>query len=190
MKLTDINVGFAEGGLRLTIALHLDLISVFCVTDSLQDMSLWFFLFIFFRFHFIFKERGREGEGEGEKYQMAASHMPPTWDLTHNSCMCPTQEWTQQPFRFQADVQSTELHQPGPMILYITVVIYPFLCPFIHLSSYAITNLPFVIYTHPSYILKGHFTHSGAPSAVSFRTLKWISSNLSDFNTFHYWRVP
>lgn len=54
------------------------------------------------------------------------------------------------------------------MIIYIIVLIYPFLWPFIHLSPYATTNLSFFILP----ILKDHFTHSGASSAVSFRTLK------------------
>ena len=55
------------------------------------------YLFFFLRFYlFIFRERGKEGDREGEKYQcVAASPVPPTWDLACNSDMCPDWELNQ-----------------------------------------------------------------------------------------------
>ena len=50
---------------------------------------------------------------------MVASHMPPTGDLARNSGMCPDQELNQRPFSLQADIQSTEAHQPGPHLIFI-----------------------------------------------------------------------
>ena len=41
---------------------------------------------------------------------------PPTRDLACNSGMCPDWESNQQLFGSQAQVQSTELHQPGLII--------------------------------------------------------------------------
>ena len=76
------------------------------------------FIYLFFR------EKGREGEREGEKHQcMVASHMPPTGDLAHNPGMCPDWESNQQPFGSQAHAQSTELHQPGPLLLLLMSLI-------------------------------------------------------------------
>ena len=78
-------------------------------TDSFR-FNIWF---IYLRFC-LFLERGREGEREEQKRQcVVASHAPPTGDLAHNAGMCPDREWNRQPFGLQADVQSTELQQPG-----------------------------------------------------------------------------
>ena len=49
---------------------------------------------------------------------MVASHMPPTGDLAHNAGMCPEWELNRRPFGSQADTQSPEPHQPGPVFLY------------------------------------------------------------------------
>ena len=68
---------------------------------------------------FIFKDRGREGEREGKKHhRVVASHMPPTGDLARNPGMCPDWESNQQPFGSQACAQSTELHHPGPDLVF------------------------------------------------------------------------
>ena len=71
---------------------------------------------------FIFRERGREGEREGEKHQcVVASHAPPTEGLAQNPGMCPDRESNQWSFGSQACAQSTELHQPGLIYLFITL---------------------------------------------------------------------
>ena len=60
---------------------------------------------------------GRKGDREEEKHQcVVACHMPPTGDLAHNPGMCPDWELNQRPFSSQAHVQSTEPHQPGPIL--------------------------------------------------------------------------
>ena len=69
--------------------------------------------------YLIFRERGREGDREGEKYQMVASHMPPTGDLVCNPGMCPDWELNWPPFSSQADAQSTEAHQPGSVVMFL-----------------------------------------------------------------------
>ena len=47
-------------------------------------------------FIYLFLERRRVGEREGEKHQcVAASSMPHTGDLAHNSDMCPDWELVQ-----------------------------------------------------------------------------------------------
>ena len=54
----------------------------------------------------------------GEKHQcVVASHAPPTGDLAHNPGMFPDWESNQRPFGWQAHTQSTELHQPGEIVL-------------------------------------------------------------------------
>ena len=70
------------------------------------------------RFHLlIFRERGREGERDGEKHQcVVAFRAPPTGDLAHNPGMCPNWESNKRPFGSQAGTQSTEPHQPGPLL--------------------------------------------------------------------------
>ena len=68
---------------------------------------------LFFKRFYLFLERGREGEREGEKHQLAASHMPPTRDLTYNPSMCHDQESNQQPFGLRDDAQPTESYQSG-----------------------------------------------------------------------------
>ena len=56
-------------------------------------------------------------EREGEKHQcVVASCAPPAADLTYNPGMCPGWESNLQPFGSQAGTQSTEPHQPGPII--------------------------------------------------------------------------
>ena len=56
-----------------------------------------------FIYLFIEKEEKREKERERnksvrEKYQLVASHTPPTRDLARNLGMCPNQELNQRPF--------------------------------------------------------------------------------------------
>ena len=67
---------------------------------------------------FIFREKRREGERGGEKHQcVVASRAPPTGDLACNPGMCPDWESNQRSFGSQAGAQSTEPHQPRPMII-------------------------------------------------------------------------
>ena len=69
------------------------------------------YLFIYFR------EKRREGESVLEKHWcVVASHAPSTGDLACNPGMCPDWESKQQPFGFQACIQSTDPHQPGLFI--------------------------------------------------------------------------
>ena len=42
--------------------------------------------------------------------------MPPTGDLTRHPGMCPEGESNRQPLSLQAGTQSTEPHQPGPLM--------------------------------------------------------------------------
>ena len=58
--------------------------------------------------------RGRETSMCG-----CLSHVPHTGDLAHNSGMCPDWELNQRPFGTQANAQSTEPHQPGPLYLFL-----------------------------------------------------------------------
>ena len=68
-----------------------------------------------FLLYLIFREMGRAGERQGVKYQLVASHMPPTRALACNSgiCMCPDRELNWRPFDLQGGTQPTEPYQPG-----------------------------------------------------------------------------
>ena len=83
------------------------------------------YLFFFFRFYlFLSRERGREGETEREKHQhVLASRVPSTGGLACKPGMCPDWELNQQPFGLQASAQSTELHQPGPTLNILIIVL-------------------------------------------------------------------
>ena len=76
----------------------------------------------FFKILFIFRER-REGEREGGKHQcMVASCAPLAGDLACNPGMCPDWELNQRPFSSQACAQSTELHQPGEVQMFLILM--------------------------------------------------------------------
>ena len=94
---------FAEGRPELQVASGVSL----CFYYFFHTFFLRFFL------NFTFRGRGREEEREGEKYQPAASHTPPIWDLAHNPGMCPDRESNLWPFVSQTGTQPTEPHQPG-----------------------------------------------------------------------------
>ena len=82
-------------------------------------------LFIYLLFIYLFRERGKEGEREGEKYQgVVASHVPPTGDLTCNPGMCPDWELNPGPYGSQAGPQSTQQHQPGPLVISYNILSY------------------------------------------------------------------
>ena len=68
-------------------------------------------------FIYLLLERGEVREREGEKHQcVVASHMLSTGDLPHNPGVFPDWESNWRPFGLQPGTQSTELHQPGPML--------------------------------------------------------------------------
>ena len=69
---------------------------------------------------YLFLERG-EGRGrEREKHQcVVASHMAPSGDLACNPGMCPDWESNWRPFASRGSAQSTELHQPGLILMMI-----------------------------------------------------------------------
>ena len=70
-------------------------------------------LYYFKHFIYLFLEKGSEAEREGEKHQcLAASHSPPTGDLTCNPGMCPDWESNQWPFGSQSSAQPTEHYHP------------------------------------------------------------------------------
>ena len=71
--------------------------------------------FSFLRLYlFIFRQKGREGEREGEKHLcVVASHTPPYWGPGLQPRHVPWLGIEPQPFGSQAEVQSTEPHQPG-----------------------------------------------------------------------------
>ena len=82
----------------------------------------FYFLKSFKNIIYLFSERGWEGKREGEKHQcVVASHTPPNGDLAHHPGMYPDWELNQQPFGSQAGSQPTEPHQPGPILLFITM---------------------------------------------------------------------
>ena len=73
----------------------------------------------FFITNFFFKILLIRGK-EGERHQcVVASYAPPIGDLACNPGMCLDWESNQQPFGSQAGTQSTELHQPGPMLYFL-----------------------------------------------------------------------
>ena len=77
--------------------------------------------FLVFLFVCVLREKGREGEREGEKHQcVVASSTPLTGDLAWNPGMCPDWELNQWCFGSQARAQYTELHQPGPFLVFLT----------------------------------------------------------------------
>ena len=83
---------------------------------------MWYSFFNFLKdfYLFIFRERRREGEREVEKHQcVVASHMPPTGDL--NAGVCPDWESNRQTFGSQDSTQSTEPHQPGLDVVFLTL---------------------------------------------------------------------
>ena len=89
---------------------------------------IWYYfdLYFFLRFYlfFVFRERGREEEREGEKHQRVVAFCAPppsTGDQACNPGMCPDWELNWQPFGSQACAQSTELHQPGPILTFISM---------------------------------------------------------------------
>ena len=85
---------------------------------ELRGVSLSFF----FLFLYIYRERerGKEREREGEKHQcVVSSCMPPTGDSAFNPGTCPDWESNWQPFVSQACAQSTELHYPRSMFLFL-----------------------------------------------------------------------
>ena len=67
-------------------------------------------------------ERGRERERGGEKQRCVRETL--ICCLSHewacNPGMCPDRELNQQPFGLQADTQSTEPHQPGQSLFFLT----------------------------------------------------------------------
>ena len=68
---------------------------------------------------YLFLEMRREGEREGGKHQcVVASSMHPPGDLAHNLGMCPDWELNQLPLASQADIKSTEPHQPRLIVLF------------------------------------------------------------------------
>ena len=70
---------------------------------------------------YLFLERGREGEREGEKHQcVVVFQAPATGDLAHNPGICPDWELNQRPFGSASGAQSTEPHQPGPDVAFLT----------------------------------------------------------------------
>ena len=78
------------------------------------------FLKIFFLIY-LFLERGREGEREGEKHQcVVVFQAPATGDLAHNPGICPDWELNRRPFGSASGAQSTEPHQPGPDVAFLT----------------------------------------------------------------------
>ena len=75
-------------------------------------------LFLKKDFIYSFLERGRKGELEGERRQcVVASSAPLTGNLDCNPGMCPDWKSSSQCFGSQAQAQSTELHQPGPILI-------------------------------------------------------------------------
>ena len=71
--------------------------------------------YLFKDFIYLFLER--EGGRKGETHQcVVASHMPPTGDLAHNPGIHPDWESNWQPFGLQARTQSTDPHQPEPVL--------------------------------------------------------------------------
>ena len=77
----------------------------------------FFFFFVFEYFIYLFLERGKGDEKERERsiiVWLPVMH-PPTGDQAHNPGMCP--DWNWWPFSSQASTQSSEPHQPGPIIL-------------------------------------------------------------------------
>ena len=94
------------------------------------------FFFKIFLINLFFRQRGREGQKEGEKYQcVVASHAPPTGDLAHNQGMCPDWELNWQPFGLQASTQSTELHQPRPLVGFLPPLCRTFKKRFLRISG-------------------------------------------------------
>ena len=82
---------------------------------------------IFKDFVYLFLEGGEGREKETERnidvweiHELVASCMPLAGDLARNPGMYPDWELNQQPFGSQASTQSTEPHQTGLNISYVT----------------------------------------------------------------------
>ena len=72
-------------------------------------------LFFFFKFY-LFLEKGREGERGRETSRCGCLSWTGVGNLACNPGMYPNWESNQRPFGSQAGTQSTEPHQPGPII--------------------------------------------------------------------------
>ena len=90
---------------------------------QLFSLSIWFYCLLFFCKHFIYflseRGEGREKEEERnlwEKHRSVASRTPPSRDLAHNPGTCPDWEPNSRPFNSQSRAQSTEPHQPVPLL--------------------------------------------------------------------------
>ena len=103
---------------------------------SLLDERGIFFLRLYL---FLFRQRGREGEREGGKHQcMVASHTPLSRGMAPYPGMCRDWKLSLLPFASQAGTQSTEPHQPGLNLEFLTkdvpvCVSYSLECP-IHIT--------------------------------------------------------
>ena len=80
---------------------------------------LWFFFFLFKDFiYFIFRERkGRRKRGRETSMCCCLSNAP-FWGPGDNPGVCPDWELNWQPFDLQASIQSTEPHQPEPLVIF------------------------------------------------------------------------
>ena len=52
---------------------------------------------------------------------MCGCHVPPAGDLARNPGMFPDWELNRQPFGSQSGTQSTELHQPGLLMIFVLI---------------------------------------------------------------------
>ena len=82
--------------------------------------SILFFFYDFFKIYF-YRGDGKEKERERKHQSVLVSCAPRTGDPAHNPSMCPYWEWNLRSSGSQARAQSTELHQPVPIILYFSI---------------------------------------------------------------------
>ena len=126
MSLTGHSLGAlgSPRGSWLTFELLRELVNIWK-----SDLILPFYAHLLFFKDFIYfvleKREGREKERQRnidvrEIHGAVASHRPAAGDLAHNPSTCPDWESNQQLFGLQAGVQSTEPHQPGLHIYFVS----------------------------------------------------------------------
>ena len=72
---------------------------------------------------YLVVERGKGRKKRGRETSICGCLLhAPTGDLACNPGMCPDWEWYRRPFASQAGTQSTELHQPG--LIFIFLILY------------------------------------------------------------------